>query len=271
MADAEFEDLDALKRLVGALAQWNDRLLIAGGWAHRLYRLVPTVQSPRHQPIRTRDADVVFAADAVITGDMGAALRAAGFHEEFSGEHQPPVTWYTLGGDTSGFYAEFLAPLTGSGVRRNGASDATMAKGGVTAQKLRHLDLLLIHPWTIRVSAGSQVAWDVRVPNPVCFMVQKLLIHNERPSAKRAQDLLYVHDTLELFGNDLPNLKMTWREHVEPILTVKQQQALQKILTEQFGAVTDVHRAASRIPQDRQLLPTRVQQLCQHGLKTMMG
>jgi hypothetical protein len=43
-------------------------------------------------------------------------LQTAGFEEDFSGNYTPPVTHYRLGGDDQGFYAEFLAPLYGSGL-----------------------------------------------------------------------------------------------------------------------------------------------------------
>jgi hypothetical protein len=48
---------------------------------------------------------------------------------------------------------------------------------------------------------------DLLVPNPTSFMVQKLLIHSDRRPAKKAQDVLYIHDTLELFGGSLGELR----------------------------------------------------------------
>ena len=102
----------------------------------------------------------------------------AGFTQELSGEHIPPVTKYTLGADDGGFYAEFLVPLLGGTHKRDGTPDAAMAKAGITAQKLRHLDLLLTSPWSVRVSSDIRVPLrrplDVSVPNPVSFIVQKL-------------------------------------------------------------------------------------------------
>jgi hypothetical protein len=49
-----------------------------------------------------------------------------------------------LGAEGEGFYAEFLTPLVGSGIKRGGKPDATLAKAGITAQKIRHLDILLV-------------------------------------------------------------------------------------------------------------------------------
>ena len=46
--------------------------------------------------------------------DIHARLLAFGFKEEFFGDTRPPAIHYHLGGETSGFYAEFLTPLPGS-------------------------------------------------------------------------------------------------------------------------------------------------------------
>jgi hypothetical protein len=39
------------------------------------------------------------------------------------------------------------------------------------------------------------------VPNATSFIVQRLLIHSDRPPRKRSQDILYIHDTLELLAD----------------------------------------------------------------------
>ena len=166
-----------------------------------------------YQPLRTRDVDLAFSPRAPLAGDLKEALTKAGFNEELSGESTPPVTHYTLGEEKPGFYAEFLTVLRGDGLRRDGQRDLTMAKAGITAQKLRHLDLLLIAPWKISIAPDNAIPVDrpveTLVPNPVSFMVQKFLIHGRRDSNKRAQDVLYIHDTLELFGASLDQLRTT--------------------------------------------------------------
>lgn len=63
--------------------------------------------------------------------------------------HRPPVSQYTLGDDFAGFYAEFLTPLVGRETIRDGEPIVTLAKAGITAQRLRYLDLLLESPWTV--------------------------------------------------------------------------------------------------------------------------
>ncbi len=266
-------NLAPIARLVDALRPWLDQLVVVGGWAHQLHRLHPEARVPAYRPLRTRDADVAFSTGTSLAGDIGAALRMAGFHEEFSSDHTPPVAQYRLGGDDEGFYAEFLAPLHGRGVRRNGTEDATLAKAGVTAQKLRHLDLLLVRPWTVRLDAAAGVPLptpaDTRLANPVAFVAQKLLIHGSRPPAKRAQDALYIHDTFELFAPSLDVLRADWLAHVRPTLPTRTARTVERHAREQYLAVTDVLRAAARIPQDRMLTPERFRAVCAYGLATV--
>ena len=264
------EDLTAFARLVTALRPWQDDLVLVGGWAHRLYRFHPLARPPVHLPLRTRDADLVFAGGAVLRGSIGAALREAGFREELFGEDVPPAAHYRLSEEDAGFYAEFLTPLRGGGMTRDGTSDATVSKAGITAQKLRYVDLLLVSPWSVRVGAdvGVPTSGDagVRISNPVTFIVQKLLIHSERSAPKRAQDILYIHDTLELFGASLEELRRLWVERVRPAMPAKTARRTVAAATAAFEVVTDPIREAARMPQDRRPDPEHIRVACQYGL-----
>lgn len=269
------DDFAAFARLVDALRPWLPHIVIIGGWAHRLYRFHPRAYSPSYQAMRTKDADLAFSPSAPLTGDIAAALKAADFHEDFSREYTPPITQYRLGGDDQAFFAEFLAPLYGSGLKRNGKADVTIAKAGITAQKLRHLDLVLVSPWFVRLTKDIglpvDAPADVMLPNPVSFIAQKLLIQKYRLSEKKAQDALYIHDTLELFGGELRDLSALWQEKIRPTLPDKTAKTVERLHREQFGAVTDVIRNAARIPQDRVLTPDRMQAACAYGLEEIFG
>jgi hypothetical protein len=146
-----------------------------------------------------------------------------------------------------------------------------VAKAGVIAQKLWYVELLLVHPWAIRVGAhlGVPVATevDVRVPNPTSFIVQKLLIHSARPPSKKAQDALYIHDTLELFGGSLGELRGLWVDQIRPGMAAKSARRAESIARGLFAQVTDTIREAARIPQDRRLTPGNIQRACQYGLE----
>ena len=263
------EDLEAFARLVTVLRPWLGQLVVVGGWAHRLYRFHRLAKPPGYLPLRTRDTDLAFSPEEALAGDVRTALAEAGFTEEFLGDDSPPATHYRLGGEDAGFYAEFLTPLLGSEMKR-GKRDATMSKAGVTAQKLRYLDTLLVKPWSVRFGAEQEVpiaaAVDLFVPNPTSFIVQKLLIHPDRSRDKKAQDVLYIHDTLELFGGSLGELRRLWLEEVRPAMQAKTARRVEAIARELFAEVTDTIREAARIPQDRQLAPENVQRACEYGL-----
>jgi len=248
--------------------------VIVGGWAHRLYWLHPLAHLPSYAPLRTRDADVAFSTSDRLTGDIGSALKAAGFTEKLSTDHTPPVSEFVLGNEDEGFFAEFLTPLHGSGTKRNGTPDATVARAGVTAQKLRYLDLLLTHPWTARLTRemhpGFTKATTVNIANPAAFIVQKLLIHAERPARKQAQDALYIHDTLQLFAPSLAKLNELWRTSVRPAMPTATAKRVHRLAIDQFSTVTETIRAAVRLPADRTISPERLQAACSLGLEELL-
>lgn len=269
------DDFAAFARLLDALRPWLEHLVVVGGWAHRLYTFGPLAGPTAHRPVTTKDADLVFAPYAPLAGDIGSALESAGFHQEFSGDDIPPVTHYRLGTEEQEFSAEFLTPLVGGSIKRDGSPDVTVKIAGITAQKLRHLDLLLVSPWSVDISPGMGMPVHrptaVKIANPVTFIAQKLLIHGRRKPNKRAQDTLYIHDTLEMFSSQLPALRTAWREDVSPALPAKTVRAVNRRRREQYAAVTDVHRAAVRIPQDRSLSAARLREACAYGLEEIFG
>jgi hypothetical protein len=51
---------------------------------------------------------------------------------------------------------------------------------------------------------------QIRIAHPTRLMAQKLLIHDRRERRSRAKDILYLHDTIELFGASLDVLREDW-------------------------------------------------------------
>lgn len=223
-----------------------------------------------YQPLRTVDVDLAFSPRAPLSGGLKQALENAGFEEELSGDVTPPVAHYILREAELGFYAEFLTVLQGDGMKRDGQRDFTLAKAGITAQKLRYLDVLLIAPWSITLGPDTDIPvkrTNVLVANPVSFVVQKLLIHRKRPAYKKAQDILYIHDTLQLFGASLGTLSNLWRDEVRPKLPARTAKSAMTIAKEIFKEVTDITREAARIPPpDRILQPDDIRAATQYGL-----
>jgi hypothetical protein len=263
-------DSVAMAKAIDALRPWRDSVVLVGGWAHRLHRMHPDATSPSYGAVVTLDADVAFGTETRLQGDIGLALIAAGFEKKLMGEHVPPVMHFQFGDENAGFHVEFLTPLHGRATLRDGTEDATMSAAGVTAQKLRHLDVLLTVPWKIDIQNSDEFPIAeptyISVANPVSFIVQKLLIHHLRVGRKKAQDLLYVHDTIELFATKLPALNALWREKIGPSLTRTQRMNALERANALFDRMTDDIREAVRIPSDRRVDPLEFQQRCKIGL-----
>jgi hypothetical protein len=88
---------------------------------------------------------------------------------------------------------------------------------------------------------------------------------------KKAQDVLYIHDTLDLFAAELATLRVEWLEKHRPSLSPKIAGGIALGIREQFGAVDDVIRTAARIPQDRSLTPQRLRATSEYGLAQIVG
>jgi hypothetical protein len=139
---------ERFERLIEALEPWLDRVVIVGGWTLPLLRHHPLAQRLPYGPLFTKDADVAIPLGLRSEhGNVRERLLARGFHEDFLGDEKPPVTHYLLG-DDDGFYAEFLTSLTGGEFKR-GKRDVTARIVGVSAQKLRDLEILFVEPWIV--------------------------------------------------------------------------------------------------------------------------
>jgi hypothetical protein len=156
---------------------------------------------------------------------FGKRLLENGFREELMGEMQPPAAHYHVAADDSGFYAEFLTPLIGGAIKRGGKRNATAQIAGISAQKLRHLELLLDAPWEVMIAPANGYptagAERVHVPSAAAFLAQKILIHDKRDRADKAKDILYIHDTIETFGGNLPAIRDGWKTNVKPALQAR--------------------------------------------------
>jgi hypothetical protein len=263
-------DVEYFARLVEALDPWLDQVVIIGGWAHRLYRLHPLAQPLDYEPLGTFDTDIAVPLDLPATGEqLRARLLERGFREELLGDMHPPAAHYRVESEDNSFYAEFLSPLEGSEVKRGGRRDVTARVSGVSVQKLRHLELLLAHPWDVMIAPAMGYPTPgvrrILVPNAATFLVQKILIHEKRDLDKRAKDILYIHDTIETFGGNLAAIREQWQTSVRPALHAKAARLVERAAEEYFREVDDTIREAAHIATGRNLTPEMVQELCAFG------
>jgi len=82
---------------------------------------------------------------------------------------------------------------------------------------------------------------------------------------------LYIHDTLELFGASLGQLRTVWKDEVRPRIPARTANRALVIAADLFNSVSDVIREAARMPQDRTLKPDALRAATQHGLEEIFG
>jgi len=263
-------DVEHFARLIDTLHPWLDEVVIIGGWGHRLYRLHALAQPLDYEPLGTLDTDVAVPAQLPANGeDIRQRLLENGFREELLGSMEPPAAHYHVASGDSGFYAEFLTPLVGSEIKRGGKRDVTAQIAGVLVQKLRHLELLLNAPWEVVVAPATGYPTSgsrpVYVPNAAAFLAQKILIHDRRDRADKAKDILYIHDTIETFGGNLPMIREEWERNVMPALHPRASREVANAAEVHFQEVTDTIRDAARIATGRNLTPEMVREVCSFG------
>jgi hypothetical protein len=263
-------------RLILALEPWLTQVVIIGGWAHRLYRLHPSAQHIEYLPLTTLDADVAVPSRLkVIDRDVRERLMVNGFQEERLGEDEPPATHYRLVDGKTGFYAEFLTPLVGAEHGRDGKAKATRRIAGIVSQQLRYLEILLLSPWTVSLSRSSGFPFedprDVRIANPASFLAHKALIYTKRTRSKFAKDVLYIHDTLEIFGARLEDLNRAWRNEVKPQIHPNAARKIQRAATDLFGELNDAIREAAQMTGARKLSAEAVRERCNFGLSRVFS
>jgi hypothetical protein len=268
-------ELEAFSKFIVALEPWLGKVVLVGGWAHRLYRLDPRARKLDYLPLTTLDGDVAVPTKLKKQGaTVRKRLLEAGFEEEFIGEDRPPATHYHYG-KGGGFYAEFLAPLEGSEYDRNGKRKATKEVSGVPSQLLRYIDILLLSPWKVELGKengyGMSPKRTVQIANPASFLAQKILIHELRDYKVKAKDLLYMHDTIEVFSENLDELQKLFRSDVAPKLHPRRIVELEGAAYRLFGKVKDTIREAALMAVGRKLSPERLAETAQAGLKDLFG
>lgn len=268
-------ELEAFSKFIIAMEPWLGEVVLVGGWAHRLYRLDPRARKLDYLPLTTLDGDVAVPPKLKKEeSTVRKRLLEAGFEEEFVGEDRPPATHYHYG-KRGGFYAEFLAPLEGSEYDRSGKRKATKEVGGVSSQLLRYIEILLISPWKVELGEENGFPMSpkrtVQIANPASFLAQKILIHEQRDHRDRAKDLLYMHDTIEVFSEILEELQKLFRGAVAPKLHPRRIAELEGVGDRLFGKVDDTIREAARMAPGRRLGPERLAETAQAGLKEVFG
>jgi hypothetical protein len=227
------DDEVLLRRALAALGPYRAELVLVGAWAHRLFKMHPLAAEPlAHPPLMTEDADLASPETLGLLGDsIPKRLADAGFEQRLMGSGQLPVMKF-FARESDGFYVELIAPLIGGDHDRNNNPRTLVTVGGATAQLLRHVELLRFKPWELELEAGVVA----RIANPASYLVQKILTRREGAGRdKHGKDLLYIHDTLLMFGPRLHEL----RTLAHQVLALLPPKLAAKVLTFDFAAYPD--------------------------------
>jgi len=111
----------------------------------------------------------------------------------------------------------------------------------------------------------------VLVANPASFLAQKILIHHDRNYRDRAKDLLYIHDTIEVFSEHLEDLRKIYKAALQPILHRNRHSELQGAADGLFGKVTDTVREAALMAAGRRLDPEAMAETSRTGLQEIFS
>jgi len=272
-------DKASFARAVSVLVPYLGDLVVVGGWAYRLFELHPLAQATEFPQLMTLGVDIAAPENLASRGgrDIRTLLLEKEFKEELSGDHRPPKAEYHLLGTNQPVFLEFLTPLTGGEHDRRHVAQTTTRIQGVIAQKLRYIDVLLAAPWTVELSAsrGYPVAsspLQVRICNPVSYIAQKVLTLEKRSPEKRAKDILYVHDTLNIFAGALAGLQALWQSEIRRTLPPKAVRRVVEARVKLFGSVSNDARTAAIQAESsgsRVLPAERLVAACRLGLSRM--
>jgi hypothetical protein len=114
-------------------------------------------------------------------------------------------------------------------------------------------------------------AKQIQIANPSSFLAQKILIHRDRDRKERSKDILYIHDTLQVFGGRLSGLRTEWTTAVKPRLHENSNKVVERAPENLFGEMNDTVREAARMANSRGLSPEAILETCNVGLKGIFG
>ena len=81
--------------------------------------------------------------------------------------------------------------------------------------------------------------------------------------------MLYIYDTIELFGALLDEFNAHWNARIAPALGGLADD-VRKVRVQTFSEVNDMIRDAARIPVDRNLSPEQIQATCSYAFERML-
>lgn len=186
----------------------SDHLILIGSWAEYLYR-VANILPDYEAVIRTLDIDFLVKnlRRPVPSINIASLAKEEGFYVE-----EDCLTGVTKLLSSDGLEVEFLIEQKGKGTET-----ALKTNLGITAQALRHLDLLRDN--TLEV---QHLGIKVFVPTPEAFVLHKMIINSERKyKTEKDQAVInkmYHHLNMDEFNELLKSLTKKERKAVNQYL-----------------------------------------------------
>ncbi|MBM3299112.1 MAG: nucleotidyl transferase AbiEii/AbiGii toxin family protein [Deltaproteobacteria bacterium] len=178
-------------RVLLALEEYMPDTVLIGGCAAFVYSKYMFEMPPGQAPVYTNDLDLLVENSLPVSKrSIVSLLEEAGFAgRTFESRHTQYFKFVSR--LETGFEVEFLTPAPS---REHG--DTIVVQGGVRAQVLDGLGMLLIHTADVRISDSSEdvsVDLAVRVPTPGAFVLNKIQSYLDPiGDTDRAKDIYYV-------------------------------------------------------------------------------
>jgi hypothetical protein len=201
------ELLQELGKGIHALGGYRSLAVLTGGLVPLMYRFLPQFTATVDmQAVRTFDIDWTVPNILPSKGiSLHDQLVDAGFLMLLQGNRPIPVLRYQLanyGPMPAPIYLEFLTPRVGSTEIRGKEQNVREVQSGLLAQTLPYLELLLHSPIAFDVSVISELqlkpGTQILVPEPMAFVLQKVLARSGRRAQKRSGDQAHIFDVVLL-------------------------------------------------------------------------
>lgn len=206
--DQEF--FEAFKKVLLALKDYNQEIVIIGGFANALYEYHEYGQDSMLGVLATKDLDIL-TSDRVTTVNKTIleSLKDQGFIVDPKPIEDKVITKFSL--PESNFEIEFLCPKYGGDTDREGNEQLVKEiQEGVIAQPLRYLDIALFNPWIVdtkNVPGLNDIDMKIQIPNPGAYLIQKFIIKDRRKAIYAQKDCFYIYELLLKFRDHIDELK----------------------------------------------------------------
>jgi len=218
-SDLKKEDA-ILTEVLKALSEWNDTVVIGGGYALIAYRLYFD-DKKNSTPTATRDIDSILPRKITgkHKGNIGETLIGAGFVRKFKDREQPATESYIKEIKGEEIELEFLTDK-----KTRGDKEINVPIAGIVAQPLSYIEMSYENILEFKTNSGIKG----KIVDPAAWIFHKLLTFVKRRSrdSKYFKDIYgvwYVANELGTFSKSaVQDFKKLAKENTSWFKTAKQ-------------------------------------------------